>query len=222
MADTSRCGHGLDDFTFASDSSSERAPWRKTFEALPSVGLGPADKRRFQSASWLAPELRGGFCTTWTLLRGLCGAQPATSELSVQHHRKSDPPPAPAAGRPRRMSTVDRIELIMWMCRAGCPWSMLPCSHNVDQTVILTLHIIDEPKFSLTKVQHWRLALYVSKSQRPGCGKNSWARRVGLYMSVCLYYFSDALLRERLKSRRRRRQRCSSSGANGWLTENDG
>ena len=31
-----------------------------------------------------------------------------------------------------------------------------------------------------------------------------------------------AVLRERLKSRRRRRQRCSSSGANSWLTENDG
>ena len=24
------------------------------------------------------------------------------------------------------MSTVDTIQLIMWMCRAGCPWSMLP------------------------------------------------------------------------------------------------
>ena len=70
MADTSRCGHGLDDFTFASDSSSERAPWRKTFEALPSVGLSPADKRHFQSANWLAPELRR-FCATWTLLPGL-------------------------------------------------------------------------------------------------------------------------------------------------------
>ena len=36
-------------------------------------------------------------------------------------HRKSsgDPLPAPAAGRPRGMSTVDRNELIMWTCRAG-------------------------------------------------------------------------------------------------------
>ncbi len=34
-----------------------------------------------------------------------------------------DPPNT--IGRPRRMSTVETIQLIMYMCRAGCPWSPL-------------------------------------------------------------------------------------------------
>ena len=49
-------------------------------------------------------------------------------------HRKNDPPRT--IGRPRRMSTVDTIQLIMWMCRAGCPWSMLPCPHNVSYKTV--------------------------------------------------------------------------------------
>ena len=47
---------------------------------------------------------------------------------------KLDPPRR--IGRPRRMSTVDTIQLIMWMCRAGCPWSMLPCPHNVSYKTV--------------------------------------------------------------------------------------
>ena len=47
---------------------------------------------------------------------------------------KLDPPRT--IGRPRRMSTVDTIQLIMWMCRAGCPWSMLPCPHNVSYKTV--------------------------------------------------------------------------------------
>ena len=43
---------------------------------------------------------------------------------------KLDPPRT--IGRLRRMSKVDTIQLILWMCRAGCPWSMLPCPHNVS------------------------------------------------------------------------------------------
>ena len=49
-------------------------------------------------------------------------------------HRKGDPPRT--IGRPRRMSRVDTIQLIMWMCRAGCPWSMLPCPHNVSYKTV--------------------------------------------------------------------------------------
>ena len=44
-------------------------------------------------------------------------------------------------GRPRRMSTVDTIQLIMWMCRAGCPWSMLPCPHNVSYRLCIIVLI---------------------------------------------------------------------------------
>ena len=36
------------------------------------------------------------------------------------------------------------------------------------------------------------------------------------------YDKKDLILRERLKSRKQLRQRCSRSGANSWLTENDG
>ena len=43
-----------------------------------------------------------------------------------------------------------------------------------------------------------------------------------IHFQSCLTRVAALLcLRERLKSRRRRRQRCSS-GANSWLTENDG
>ena len=33
-----------------------------------------------------------------------------------------DPPQT--IGRPRRMSTLETIQLIVYMCRAGCPWSI--------------------------------------------------------------------------------------------------
>ena len=39
-------------------------------------------------------------------------------------------------GRPRRMSTADTIQLIMYICRAGCPWSMLPCPSNVSYKTV--------------------------------------------------------------------------------------
>jgi len=37
---------------------------------------------------------------------------------------------------PRRMSTLETIKLIMYMCRAGCPWSMLPCPHDVSYKTV--------------------------------------------------------------------------------------
>ena len=43
-----------------------------------------------------------------------------------------------------------------------------------------------------------------------------------VYERLVYNTFQTLCVRERLKSRRRRRQRCSSSGANSWLTENDG
>ena len=39
-------------------------------------------------------------------------------------------------GRPRRLSTIDFIQLIMHMCRAGCPWSMLPCPYGVSYKTV--------------------------------------------------------------------------------------
>jgi len=45
-----------------------------------------------------------------------------------------DPPRT--IGRPRRMSTLETIKLIMYMCRAGCPWSMLPCPHGVSYKTV--------------------------------------------------------------------------------------
>lgn len=45
-----------------------------------------------------------------------------------------DPPNT--IGRPRRMSTVDTIQSIMYMCRAGCPWSMLPCPNGVSYKTV--------------------------------------------------------------------------------------
>lgn len=45
-----------------------------------------------------------------------------------------DPPKA--IGRPRRLSTIDVIQLIMYMCRAGCPWSMLPCPYGVSYKTV--------------------------------------------------------------------------------------
>ena len=45
-----------------------------------------------------------------------------------------DPPKA--IGRPRRLSTIDAIQLIMYMYRAGCPWSMLPCPYGVSYKTV--------------------------------------------------------------------------------------
>lgn len=45
-----------------------------------------------------------------------------------------DPPQT--IGRPRRMSTLETIQLIVYMCRAGCPWSMLPCPHAVSYKTV--------------------------------------------------------------------------------------
>ena len=45
-----------------------------------------------------------------------------------------DPPQT--IGRPRRISTLETIQLIMYMCRAGCPWSMLPCPNAVSYKTV--------------------------------------------------------------------------------------
>ena len=44
--------------------------------------------------------------------------------------------PPRTIGRPIRMSTVDTIQLIMWTCRAGCRWSMLPRPRNVSYKTV--------------------------------------------------------------------------------------